>query len=91
MEEWEFQTGYVHDFYPSYFRRSQDDERQIGRWKNCTGPKGRWKNNLIGKIARAGAAYDDSAISPVVRQTLLHWAYHLTEKDYKEGKKRVKL
>ena len=22
-------------------RRCEDDERQIGRWKNCTGPKGR--------------------------------------------------
>ena len=23
-------------------RRCEDDERQIGRWKNCTGPKGKW-------------------------------------------------
>ena len=22
-------------------RRCEDDERQIGRWKNCTGPKGK--------------------------------------------------
>merc|ERR1712241_482434 len=72
-------------------RRSKDDERQIGRWKNCTGPKGRWKNNLIGKIARAGVAYNNNAISPVVRQTLQHWGYRLNEKDYKEGKKRMKL
>ena len=75
----------------SFYRRSTDDDRQIGRWRNCTGPKGRWKNNLIGKIARAGATYDNPAISPVVRQTLQHWAYTLTEKDYKEGKKRVKM
>jgi len=72
-------------------RRSEDDERQIGRWKNCTGPKGRWKNNLIGKVARAGVAYDNPGISPVIRQTLQHWGYRLTEKDYKEGKKRVKM
>ena len=52
---------------------------------------GRWKNNLIGKIARAGVAYDNRGISPVIRQTLQHWAYTLTEKDYKEGKKRVKM
>jgi len=72
-------------------RRCEDDERQIGRWKNCTGPKGRWKNNLIGKIARAGAGYDNPVISPVIRQTLQHWGYRLTEKDYLQGKKRVKM
>jgi len=72
-------------------RRSKDDDRQIGRWKNCTGPKGRWKNNLIGKIARAGVAYNNPGISPVIRQTLQHWAYRLNEKDYQEGKKRVKM
>ena len=72
-------------------RRTEDDERQISRWKNCAGTRGRWKNNLIGKIARAGAVFDNPAISPVVRQTLQHWAYRLTEKDYKEGKKRVKI
>ena len=72
-------------------RRCYDDERQIGRWKNCCGPKGRWKGNLIGKIARAGVAYDNKAISPVVRQTLQHWGYKLTEKDYNIGKKRVKM
>jgi len=72
-------------------RRTEDDTRQIGRWKNCCGPKGRWKGNLVGKIARAGAAYNNHAISPVVRQTLQHWGYRLTEKDYKEGKKKVKM
>ena len=29
-------------------RRCEDDERQIGRWKNCTGPKG--KRILFGTI-----------------------------------------
>jgi len=72
-------------------RRTEDDTRQISRWKNCAGIKGRWKNNLIGKIARAGVAYDNAGISPVVRQTLQHWGYKLTEADYKEGKKRVKM
>lgn len=31
---------------------------------------------------RAGAEYNDPRISPVVRQTLLHWGYELTERDY---------
>merc|ERR1712241_1447510 len=70
-------------------RRCKDDDRQIGRWKNCTGSKGRWKNNLIGKIARAGVAYNNPGISPVIRQTLQHWAYRLNEKDYQEVKKRL--
>merc|ERR1712241_1389274 len=100
LEMWET-SGWIKDLDPyGWFmwycrfylgRRSDDDERQIGRWKNCTGPKGRWKNNLIGKIARAGVAYNNRGISPVIRQTLQHWAYTLTEKDYKEGKKRVKM
>jgi hypothetical protein len=72
-------------------RRTEDDERQISRWKNCAGIKGRWRNNLIGKVARAGADFNDSSISPVVRQTLQHWGYRLTERDYQEGKKRVKM
>ena len=50
---------------------------------------GRWKNNLIGKIAKAGVKYNNPAISPVIRQTLQHWAYKLTEKDYLERKKQL--
>jgi hypothetical protein len=26
--------------------------------------------------------FDDVAVSPVIRQTLLHWAYELTESDW---------
>ena len=29
----------------------------------------------------AKAAFDDAAVSPVVRQTLLHWGYELTQAD----------
>jgi len=71
-------------------RRTSDDERQIKRWKNCTGPKGRWKNNLIGKIYRGGARYNTKSISPVIRQVLLHWGYRLTERDYEARKKILK-
>ena len=70
-------------------RRSPDDERQIGRWLRCAGVTGRWRNNLITKVYKAGVAYDNPAVSPVVRQVLLHWGYKLTEKDYKA--KAVKL
>ena len=36
------------------------------------------------------ASYDDATVSPVVRQTLLHWAYTLTESDFMHGAKRVR-
>jgi len=72
-------------------RRTDDDERQIGRWKSLTGDKGRFKNNLIGKIARAGVKFDNKAVSPVIRQTLQHWGYTLTEKDYLKRLPQVKM
>eukprot|EP00051_Salpingoeca_urceolata_P025007 m.444562 g.444562 ORF g.444562 m.444562 type:complete len:319 (-) comp20299_c3_seq13:139-1095(-) len=71
-------------------RRYHDDERQIRRWLNCCGPKGRWKNNLIGKCVRASRPYDDYSISPVVRQTLQHWGYQLTQKDYETHAKKLR-
>jgi hypothetical protein len=54
-------------------RRSADDARQIGRWAGVTGAKGRWKRALLNKIVAANARWDDASISPVIRQTLLHW------------------
>jgi len=65
-------------------RRTNDDDRQISRGKGVIGPKGRWRNNLIGKIARGGKAFDDYSVSPVIRQALQHWGYVLTEKDAKK-------
>ena len=58
-----------------------EDERQISRWTGVCGPKGRWKRNLLNKIVAAASQrrvephtlLDDHTISPVVRQTLLHW------------------
>lgn len=65
-------------------RRSDDDKRQIQRWNNFCGPKGRFKRNLVNKIKSANAAHDDESISPVIRQGLLHWAYEITEADCKK-------
>lgn len=99
LEEWE-NSGWMREqdpygwfqWYCRFFqgRRTEDDERQIGRWRNCTGPKGRWKNNLISKVAKAGVAFDNPGISPVVRQTLLHWAYELTKEDFEKVAKKFK-
>lgn len=71
-------------------RRCPDDARQIGRWLKCCGPTGRWKGNLCAKVAVAGASYDDPAVSPVVRQTLLHWGYELTPEDFAASLKKLK-
>jgi len=64
-------------WYTRFFqgRRSWDDARQISRWAKVCGDKGRWRTNLIAKVVAAGAAFDDAKVSPVVRQTLLHWGY----------------
>ena len=71
-------------------RRSWDDARQISRWSACAGEKGRWKNNLIAKCVKEGAAFDDKSVSPVVRQTLQHWAYTLTQADFMPYAKKVR-
>lgn len=41
------------------------------------------------QILDKGAAWNDAGISPVVRQSLLHWAYELTEEHYKKMAKEV--
>jgi hypothetical protein len=69
-------------------RRSPDDERQIKRWEGIAGPNGRFRLRLINMIKARGGRWDDETISPGIRQTLQHWAYRLTEADYKAGLKR---
>lgn len=99
LEMWE-SSGWIHkqdpygwfQWYCRFYqgRRTPDDERQIGRWLRCAGPTGRWKNNLISKCVRSGCGYDNYAVSPVVRQTLQHWGYKLTEEDFNVYKKKMK-
>ncbi len=62
-------------------RRTQDDERQIARWKAFAGLRGRFRLRLINMCKRANTTYDDELISPVIRQGLQHWAYVLTKED----------
>ena len=70
-------------------RRTADDARQVSRWAKVAGAKGRWKQNLVAKCLRAGKSFDDASVSPVVRQTLQHWAYVLTGADFAKGARRV--
>jgi len=64
-------------------RTHDDDIRQIRRWLACASPvTGRWTRTLFGKMRAKGADVHDQSVSPVIRQTLLHWAYEPTEADY---------
>jgi len=105
LDAWEA-SGWItpHDpygwvqWYARFFlgRRCDDDERQISRWAGVAGARGRWKGNLVAKVLAAeagsgsGSRWDDPTVSPVVRQLLLHWAYHLSEADYAACAKRVR-
>jgi len=68
-------------------KRSPDDERQIKRWKNLTGPNGRFKRSLVRLIVKKNTTYNDFTVSPKIRQTLQHWGYRLTKKDFDKLKK----
>lgn len=71
-------------------RNKEIDEYQIKRWKGIASAKsGRFRKNLIRQIYDANKNYDDISVSPILRQTLFHWYYELTEKDYKSGVKEL--
>ena len=102
QEEWEAK-GWIHkddprgwfEWYCKYFegRRHEDDVRQIKRWKQLAGPNGRFRKWLVTQILKKGTKKDwnNSSISPAIRQTLQHWGYKLKKKDFdKELKNRKK-
>ena len=60
-------------------RRSENDERQINRYKRTVS---RFGGKLVKIIKDAGSKYDDYSIWPKIRQTLLHWGYDWTEKHF---------
>ena len=60
-------------------RRSENDERQINRWKGIVS---RFRGKLVKMIKDAESEFDDYSISPKIRQILLHWGYELTDKDF---------
>lgn len=47
------------------------------------------RSQLCNKIAAAGASHDDKTISPVIRQTLLHWGLEITPTVLQQHLKRV--
>ena len=73
---------YLYGWFQWYFRywlgrRSEDNERQINRWKKIVG---RFRGKLAKMIKDAGSKFNDYSISSKIRQILLHWGYELTEK-----------
>ena len=58
-------------------RRSEDDEKQINRWKGIVS---RFKGKLVKMIKDANTKFDDYSISTKIRQIFQHCGYELTEK-----------
>lgn len=85
--------GWV-EWYCDYYsgKRSHDDERQIKRWKQLAGPNGRFRKFLVTMIMKKGSRkdWDNPEISPAIRQTLQHWGYKLTKKDFDQELKNRK-
>ena len=79
--------GWV-EWYANYYsgRRIDDDLRQIKRWLSLAGPQGRFRLNLINQIKKKKGQWNDVSISPKIRQTLQHWGYRLTKKDFSHTK-----
>ena len=78
--------GWMHWYYDFYMgKRSPDDERQISRWLKTAGPKSRFRKALINLINKKNKKFDDFTVSPKMRQTLQHWGYRLTERDFKSN------
>ena len=83
--------GWVH-WYCDFFmgKRCEDDERQVKRWEGVSGKRGRFMRFLVTQILKNKTKWNDETISPKIRQTLQHWAYKLTKKDFDNEVKRRK-
>ena len=63
-------------------RDQKEDRRQIARWKKLASDNGRFRKWLITLILKKDGSWNDESISPKIRQTLQHWGYQLTKKDF---------
>ena len=63
-------------------RHGEEDLRQIKRWKGVASKQGRFRKWLVTLILKKDSTYDDGDISPKIRQTLQHWGYKLTQRDF---------
>ena len=60
----------------------EDDTRQIRRWQDFCGEKGRWRNRIYTRIEETG----NWDVSPRIQQSLLHWGYKVNQEDYDQYK-----
>ena len=65
-------------------KRGTDDQRQIERWMGIASNNGRFRKWLITLIIKKKSKWNDFNISPKIRQTLQHWGYQLTKKNFNE-------
>jgi len=81
--------GWVH-WYCDFFlgKRGPDDARQIKRWSGLASKNGRFRKWLMTLIINKNGEWNAHRISPKIRQTLQHWAYRLTKKDFETEKKK---
>ena len=70
-------------FYNGRRLNNGEDDRQISRWAGIASERGRFRRWLVTLILKNNSAWNDFTVSPSIRQTLQHWAYELTENDYK--------
>ncbi len=70
-------------FYNGRRLNNGEDERQISRWAGIASERGRFRRWLVTLILKNNSDWNDFTVSPSIRQTLQHWAYELTENDYK--------
>tara|TARA_B100000073_G_C23736529_1_gene572389 strand:- start:1520 stop:2098 length:579 start_codon:yes stop_codon:yes gene_type:complete len=62
--------------------RSQYDLKMVQRWVRNAGPRGGTRTWLITLIRDNSGDYKDVTVGVNLRQSLLEWGYHLTNKDY---------
>ena len=81
--------GWIH-WYCDYSmgKRSDDDERQISRWKGIAGKNGRFTRWLVTELLKKNAKWNDYNEGKKLRQILQHWGYKLTKSDYDNELKR---
>ena len=71
--------GWFQRYFRYWFgRRSEDDERQISRWKRIVSS---FRGKLANMINDAGGKFDDYSILPKDRQILMYWGYELVGSD----------
>ena len=49
----------------------------------------RWRRSLIKKVIQQNKHWNDASVSPVIRQSLIHWAYELTEEDFERTRQEL--